>query len=322
MTGPDTVASFVDTHILVNGQTNHILTEYAPAAIAPRSRLVLPDGWKATSVMKSPTQVAYAIEVPAARLHGDHEELRIETDGLSVSHTRVQLLRPVSIHIAEASTLHFGSAAEMVTDPPLVPVESPNGRNIAVQIRNNSPEIRTFQVALTAEGLEFSPASTEISIGASTEREVSLHVFAAHAAPGIHEGIVHIAGAATYEKPVRFVLIPRGKSVEYSAQVTGAGNPQSVWENSRLRAIFSAADGGRWIEFYWKESGKSFLPPEGIPLAKPVKISLDGNELTIDGQTSGLPRGGKIGNVEWNAEQNGPVTKYRISDSTPNVTTQ
>jgi hypothetical protein len=315
ISGPDNVASFIDTHVLVIGQTNHIVTEYSPAAIAPRSRLVVPEGWKATPQIKSPTQVAYAIDVPATRLHGDHDELRIETDGVSVSHTRVQLLRPVSIHIAEASTLHFGAAAEMVTDPPLVSVEAPNGRNITVQIRNNAPEIRTFNVALAGDGVEFSPPSTEISIGASMEREVSVHVFAAHTSPGLHAATVHISGAAIYDKPARFLVIPRGKSVSYAAELTGAGSPQAVWENSRLRAVFAAADGGRWIEFYWKESGKSFLPAEGVPLAKPVKIELQGDELVIEGLTTGLPRGGRIGNVEWKAELTEAATKYRVSET-------
>jgi hypothetical protein len=82
-----------------------------------------------------------------------------------------------------------------------------------------------------------------------------------------------------------------------------------------LRAVFAAADGGRWIEFYWKESGKSFLPAEGVPLAKPVKIELQGDELVIEGLTTGLPRGGRIGNVEWKAELTEAATKYRVSET-------
>ena len=317
MTGPDHVADFVDTHVMVVGQTNRVVTEYSPPEIAARSRLILPEGWKSTSAAKTGT-VEYGIDVPEARLHGDHAELRIETDGLTISHTRVQLLHPVSIHVAEAEAVHFGKAAELKSDPPLVTVEAPTGRNIAVQLRNNAPEIRNFQVAMTGEGLEFSPENTEISIGASMEREVSIRVFAAHTPAGVHEGVIRVTGAASAEKTVRFVVMPRGGPVSYSADLLDApGGDQRVWENSRIRAVFSKADGGRWLEFYWKPSGKSLLPADGVALAKPVKVELRGDELVIAGVT-GLPVIPAVENVSVGVKREGLVTSYRVVERAEN----
>jgi hypothetical protein len=310
MTGPDHVASFVDTHVMVIGQTNHVVTDYSPPAIAARSRLVLPEGWKSESSAK-PGKVSYAVEVPSTRLHGDHAELRIETDGLTISHTRVQLLRPLSIHVAEAEAIHFGGKAELKSDPPLVTVETPTGRNINLQLRNNAPEIRTFQVEMEADGLEFSPAKTEISIGASTEREVSIRIFSAHSAAGIHHGSIRVTGPASEEKPIRFAVMPRGGAVTYSTDLLDAGGEQKVWENARLRAVFSKADGGRWLEFYWKPSGKSLLPADGIAIAKPVKVELRGDELVMVG-SGALPALPAADNVSVILKREGLVSSYRV----------
>ncbi len=315
---PDHVASFADGHVLILGETNKVTTDYTPPEIAARSRLIVPDQWPLTSETTLP-QVIYNVTVPADRLHGDKVDLRIETDGLSVSHRRVQLLRPLSVHVAEAIAVHFGSASELLSDPPLVPVETPNGRTITVQVKNNAPEIRTFTITASGEGVEFSPEKSEVTIGASSEREVSLRVFTTNSSPGVHLSTLRISGAATYEKPLRIVAIPRADASSYQADLLGNGAMQQVWENTRLRAVFSHEDGGRWIELYWKPSGKSLLPPEGVAIASPVRIGLSGAEITLTslngGPITGMPRGGRLGNVDWTAESLGPVTRYRVRET-------
>jgi hypothetical protein len=311
MTAPDHVASFVNVHVMVIGETNHVMTDYSSDAFAKRSRLIGPAGWKINGEVKSPTQTEYAIDVPKDRLHGEHEELRLEADGIGMSHVRVQLLRPVSVHVAEAAALHFGSAAEMTADPPVVPVEGPNGRNFSIQLRNNAPEIRNFQVSVASDELEFSPEKVDISIGASMEREIPMRVFVKNAGPGLHEAKIKIGGAANAEQTVRFLVIPRGGSVNYQADLLDVGTAQQVWENDRIRAVIA---GQRWIEFYWKESGRSLLPPEGVALSGPATVELQGNELTLDGIV-GLPRGGTVENVTWKAETVGAKTKYTVTET-------
>jgi hypothetical protein len=51
-------------------------------------------------------------------------------------------------------------------------------------------------------------------------------------------------------------------------------------ENQRARAIFSAQDGGRWLEFVWKDSGLDVLQEIGALLgtgAADVQIGTDGS---------------------------------------------
>jgi hypothetical protein len=45
-----------------------------------------------------------------------------------------------------------------------------------------------------------------------------------------------------------------------------SGVPEWVLENQKARAVFSAQDGGRWLEFVWKDSapnGLNVLPESG-----------------------------------------------------------
>jgi len=62
---------------------------------------------------------------------------------------------------------------------------------------------------------------------------------------------------------MRLVAIPRGKAVTYSADLDADGYPEWVIENPRVRAVFSTQDGGRWLEFVWKDSNLNFVPESG-----------------------------------------------------------
>ena len=35
-------------------------------------------------------------------------------------------------------------------------------------------------------------------------------------------------------------------------------------ENQRARAVFSSRDGGRWLEYVWKDTGTNLLPENGV----------------------------------------------------------
>jgi hypothetical protein len=130
-------------------------------------------------------------------------------------------------------------------------------------VHNNAAEIRNFVVAATGAGLEFSPPRTEIAIGGGMERDVLIRVFPAQGQKGIVTGQLHVSGAANFDMPVRFAVIPRGVTLAYSADLDADGQPEWILENQRARAIFSAQDGGRWLEFVWKDSGLDVLPEIG-----------------------------------------------------------
>ncbi len=59
--------------------------------------------------------------------------------------------------------------------------------------------------------------------------------------------------------PARFVVVPRGQAVAWSADLDGDGVPEWVLENQKVRAVFSSQDGGRWMEVGWKDSAPKWL---------------------------------------------------------------
>ncbi len=296
---PDSSAFFVDARSLIIGQPNRIATSYSSETIAKRSRLKIPANWKVRQEIKSPTELDYIVVVPADSLHGDHIQVELEADGVQMSHARLQLLRPASVRIREAIGLHFGPQAQLPLAPALIPVDRTSGRDIALVIRNNFPEIRNCTVEISSPDLEFSPVKTEVSIGASMERDVSVRVFATNATAGIHPATIKLSGLAAIEIPAQFLIIPRNETVAYRADFDEDGRPEFILENQKIRAVFSAPDGGRWMEFVWKDSGANVLPEAGVTLGT-VRIGLTNSELTIE-KDEPLPpetlKSGKYGDV-------------------------
>jgi len=182
-------------------------------------------------------------------------------------------------------------------------------------VHNNWPAIRTFHLEAAGEGLDFFPAKTEIAVGAMAERSVPLRVFAAEgsgAPTGLRDWVLRITGAADLELPMRSVLLPRGRTVAWSADLDGDGYPEWVLESARARAIFSAEDGGRWTEFTWKDANVNLLGERGA-FAAPgrVDVHVAGDALEFSGngwtrtvrlseaavtieQTPALPQGGPV----------------------------
>jgi hypothetical protein len=282
---PDASAFFTDSQPLVIGQANKVATLYSSSDIAQRSRLILPPNLKATRTEPapgdSPLSINYRVDVGADAVHGDHVQLALEADGIQMGHVRLQLLRPASVRIRQAVALHYGADRELPSYPPLIPIDKPAGRSIDVVIRNNSPEIRSFTLEASGDALEFSPAKTEISIGGSMEREVTLRVFTDRADPGLHNCKFHLRGAADVETTAAVVVIPRDKTVTYSYDLDTDGQPEYVLENQHLRAVFSRPDGGRWLEFVWKDSNRNVLPENGIEIGK-ATVELRSTGLSVE----------------------------------------
>ena len=277
---PETSAFFVDARRLVIGRINLVSTSYSSPEVAARSRLRLPVGYTARPKQKSPVEIEYEVDVPADALHGDWANFALEADGVLMGQARLQLFRPASIRWADAIRRRFGQETELVVDPLTAPADAKSGRNVEIVIRNNSPQIQTYRLEAAGAGLSFSPARTEISIGAVMEREVSLRVFPESAEPGVREWRLKVTGGAAVEMPIRLVMIPRGGTVAWSADLDGDGSPEWVLESQKARAVFSAQDGGRWLEFTWKDTGTNFLPEGGAwAAAAPVEVRAAGVAL-------------------------------------------
>jgi hypothetical protein len=282
---PETSAFFDEAHRLVIGQKNTVSTTYSAKAVADRSRLRLPEGFTATSKVKSPNEIEYEVTAPADALHGDWANLALEADGTLLGRARLQLFRPASVRLPAALQIHFGSAAELTPEPPIVAADPRGGANIEVAIRNNYPGIQSFHIEAAGDGLEFLPAKTDLAVGAVDERMLSLRMFAKEGVSGLREFRVKVGGAATLDLPMRVLLLPRGRTVAWSADLDGDGSPEWVLESQKARAVFSTQDGGRWSEFTWKDGGVNFLPEQGVFAgAGRVDIREAGDGLEISGK--------------------------------------
>ncbi len=105
---PDTSAFFNDLHRLVIGRKNTVSTMYSSADVAGRSRLRLPEGFTATSTVKSPNEIDFEVSVPGDAVHGDFAEFALEADGVPLGRARAQLFRPTSVRLLSGLQLHFG----------------------------------------------------------------------------------------------------------------------------------------------------------------------------------------------------------------------
>ncbi len=327
---PPASAFFNDARRLIVGQKNLVSTAYSPDAVAARSRLRLPEGYSATATVKSPGEIDYQVAVPADAVGGDTVMFGLEADGVLLGRALLRLFPPVSLNLREAMTVHFGRH-ELTPDPPLVSIEPKGGTSLDLTVRNNWPAIRTFKLDASGEGLDFFPARTEIAVGAMAQRHVPLRVFAAEdaAAPtGLRDWMLRVTGAADLELPMRAVLLPRGRTVAWTADLNGDGYPEWVLESARARAVFSAGDGGRWTEFTWKDGNANLLGERGaFAAAGRVEARLAGDALEFSGngwtrsvrlseatvtleQTTALPPGGPAPGRRGNVT----LTVERVSD--------
>ena len=274
LTAPETSAFFSDRKVFTIGQRNAITATYSSEEVAKRSRVIAPAWLKLETLVKSPNQMEYSFSVPASALHGSHIDLAIETDGAQVTHTRLQLLRPATLRIREAVSRHLGNGVDLPLDPPLIPVDQKSGRDLSITVRNNAPEIRTFVLNISGDSLDFTLPRTEVVVAGSSERDITVRVFADHAAPGPHTAILKLSGGAVSESEIKLLVIPRGETVRYADGI------HTVLESQRARAVFTA---DRWMEFVWKDSERNLLPEGGLALGTAQILSLEGAALTTVG---------------------------------------
>jgi hypothetical protein len=180
---------------------------------------------------------------------------------------------------------HFGPQTEIAPDPPIAVIDPKAGGNLEISIRNNSTQIQTYHLEPSGEGLEFLPPKTDVSIAPTDERRVELRVFAAEGLSGLREWNLKIANGAVLTLPMRLVLLPRGQTVCWTADLDADGAPEWILESAKVRAVFSAQDGGRWMDFTWKDTNTNFLPETGLfAQAGPVEVRQNGDALEFSGK--------------------------------------
>lgn len=307
MEEPETSAFFNEARRLIIGEKNTLSTTYSSVDVAARSRLRLPEGFTATALKKTPNEIDYELSVPPDEVHGDWANLALEADGVLLGRARLQIFRPASIRLFDALQLHFGSDTELAPEPPIAPIDPKAGTNLDISIRNNWPQIQTYHLAASGDGLEFFPPKTEVSVGPTDERRVSLRVFATSGSgEGLRDFRLRVAGAARQDLPMRVLLLPRGRTVAWSADLDGDGLPEWVLESQKVRAVFSTQDGGRWMEMNWKDNNVNFLPEQGVlAAAGGVEVRAAGDTLEFLGK--GWKRTVRLAETVLTIEQNTPL---------------
>jgi hypothetical protein len=271
---PETSAFFNDARRLIIGQTNLLSTVYSSAEVASRSRLLLPQRFTSSTTVKSPNEIDYQVTVPADELHGDFANLALEADGMPLGRARVQLLRPLSVRLVNAIELHFGPNTTLAPEPQAAVVDPKAGTNVEIALRNHTPAIQTYSLQPMGEGLEFLPPKAEVSIGAASERRVAFRVFGRDpGTSGVRDWQLHVRGGAELDLPMRVILAPRGQTTVWTADLDSDGTAEWVLESARIRAVFTPQDGGRWMEFTWKETDTNLLP-EGGAFASPGRVEI------------------------------------------------
>ncbi len=258
---PPATASFESTPALLIGETNRLAVQFSPAGVAARSRLraggeltVTQEEAAEQIKQDQPARLSYRIAVPSTAIAGDVAQLSVEADGIQLSHAQLRVLPSATIMLENAVSVRVAPGSSAPVMPATVPVNRRSGREIVLDLRNNAPEIRTFDVTLNVPGLEFSPEKLTVSVGASVAREISFHVFSSAATPGVHEGQIKLSGAATLTQPVRFVVLPPNDAVAWSS------DGFSFLESAKNRASFL---GNKWLEMLDKESGNDAQPAGG-----------------------------------------------------------
>jgi len=265
--------------------------------------------------VKSPLEIDYDVTVPPDAVHGDWVNIALEADGSLLGRARLQLFRPVSLRMLDAMQIHFGSDTELTPDPPVLMVEPKAGTNLEIAIRNNYPGIQTYRLEPAGGGLEFFPEKIEVSIAGTDERRVSLRVFATQGVSGVRDWRLRVSGGAALELPMRAVLLPRGRTIVWSADLDGDGSPEWVLENQKIRAVFTSQDGGRWIELNWKESNASLLPEHGA-LAAAGAVEVRGVGDALEFVAKGWRRTVRLVDHTLTMEQNIPLPGDGLSPVT------
>jgi hypothetical protein len=215
--------------------------------------------------------------------------LALEADGVPLGRARLQIFRPASIRLTQAIPLHFGPATRLPAEPPTAPVESRGGSNLEIVIRNNSPQIQNYHLEAGGEGLDFSPAQTDITVGAQDERPFSLRVFGQEGATGLRDWRLRVSGGTELDMPFRAILLPRQGTVAWTADLDGDGSPEWVLESQKVRAVFATREGGRWLELTWKDTNTNFLPVDGL-LAQPGPVEVHTKQDALEFAGSGGTR--------------------------------
>jgi hypothetical protein len=84
-------------------------------------------------------------------------------------------------------------------------------------------------------------------------------------------------------------------------------------ESASVRAVFSSRDGGRWMEFVWKDTGANFLPEAGA-LAGVGAVEVTRSDGGLEFSAGSWKRTVRLDGAMLSVDQSGPLPAETLQD--------
>jgi hypothetical protein len=267
---PDTSVFLRGPQRLILGSIASVVASFSSPELAGRARLLVPAGWRVRPENRAPNEIEYQVEVPADALAGDTVTLAVEAEGRVAQSLKLPLAPFCSLRIDPQEVFRWSSGVTRPVRPYLAATVAPRRRTYRVHLRNNSDEIRTFELAASGEGLEFQPSRLEAVVGGGLEREVTITASALEGKPGFYRwNLLVRQGSQVSETPMALAVISPDDALVYELDMDRDGTPEWVLENPQLRLVASPQQGGRLVEFRLK--GSDVLGREVAGTGDPVE---------------------------------------------------
>ena len=260
---------------LILGSTAVVTATFSSPELAGRARLLAPAGWRVRPESRGKSEIDYQVEVPAEAVAGDMVTLAVEAEGKVAQSMTLPLAPFCSLRIDPEELFEWRRGKVRAIRPHLAATVLPRRRTYGIRLRNQSDEIRTFELVAAGEGLEFQPSQVEAVVAGGLEREVTLSALAPGGRPGLYRwNLVVREGSQVVETPMALAVISPDEALVYQLDIDRDGAAEWVLENQKIRVVVSPREGGRLLEFRLK--GREVVGREVGAGAGPAEVRVVG----------------------------------------------
>ena len=218
--------------------------------------------------------------------------------------------------VIDAARLPLASDAALLSDPPLMEVDSGGDVQLILELQNRSDSGRSVDIQIEGpfHGSGFARLGSDETRFARIKLKALPDNKSAEGSPpdAIQRGLLEIGtGRDRSSTPLLFVLASGEAITHYQYDFDRDGAPEWVLESGKLRLILSPEDGGRALALVDKASHESLISEVGafrdslMPLGGSNSGPPGGEARTLDGAYS----------AEWLAEKSG--TALRLAYHAP-----
>ncbi len=272
---PDSSVFLKAPQRLILGSTAVVTATFSSPELAGRARLLGPAGWRVRPEKRGESEIDYQVEVPAEAVAGDTVTLAVEAEGKVAQSMTLPLAPFCLLRIEPEEVFEWRRGKMRAIRPHLAATLLPRRRTYSIRLRNQSDEIRTFELSASGAGLEFQPSRVEAVVAGGLEREVTLSASAPGGRPGLYRwNLVVRTGSQVVETPLALAVISPDEALVYQLDIDRDGAPEWVLENQKIRVVVSPRQGGRLLEFRLK--GRDVVGSEAGTGGAPAEVRVVG----------------------------------------------